>query len=333
MIRVPADGDYGLTPDPAAPGIAWGAHEHDMSIGGRRVRYVDIGTGTSGFVCVHGLGGCRRHYCELLPSLARHGRAIALDLPGFGASQMPVEEITLELFADTAATLARALGLDRVIFVGHSMGGPIALRFAARHPELTESLILLAGTVETFSALLALRNVVRTVAARPVDSAAIYTEALTCGLPMPGPLKRAIAEHATLRRAALWPYVHRPALLDPATVATILAGAGACGALPTVRAIGRSHPYWGLEQIERPIFSIGAAHDRIVPVADLEAFDRSAPSAQTVLLEGAGHLMMLERPRALIEQIERFLDEPVRGGGAGRTSSANLVGDADPCHP
>ena len=314
MIRVPADGDYGRPPDCAAAGIDWGAYEHDMSIAGRRVRYVDIGAGTFGFVCVHGLGGCRRHYCELLPSLARHGRAIALDLPGFGVSQMPAEEITLELFADTAATLARELGLDRVIFVGHSMGGPIALRFAIRHPELTESLILLAGTVETFSTLLALRDVVRTAADRPLDAAAIYTEALTCGLPMPGPVKRAIARHAMPRRAALWPYVHRPALLDPGMVATILAGAGARGALPTARAIGRSHPYRCLEQIDRPILSIGATHDRIVPVADLEAFDRKAPTANTILFEGAGHLLMLERPRALIGQIERFLDEPTRAG-------------------
>ncbi len=208
-----------------------------------------------------------------------------------------------------------------MVVIGHSMGGPIALRLAKRHPELTAGLILLAGAVETFSKLLALREIGRIARERPADTVAIYTEALSCGLPMPRQLKRAIAAHATLRRAALWPYAHRPALLQPDTVAAILAGAGARGALPTALAIGRSDPYEGLEEIHCPILSIGGAHDRIVPVADLESFDHNAPTARTVLLEGSGHLVMLERPRALVEQIDRFLDETALGGVAGRDRS------------
>jgi pimeloyl-ACP methyl ester carboxylesterase len=309
MIRIPAGGDYGHPADPTRPTIDWSTHEHDTLIGGRRVRYVDIGAGTFGFICVHGMGGCRRHFSQTLPSLARHGRAIALDLPGFGASQMPAEPITLELFADIVATLARELGLDRVACVGHSMGGPIALRFATRHPRLTASLIMLAGAVETFSTLLGLRDVTRIARERPLDTAAVYTEVLSCAIPIPGHAKRAIARHKALRGAALWPYAHRPASLQPDTVATILSGAGARGVMPTALAIARSHPYQDLDEAHCPILSIGAAHDRIVSIADLEAFDRIAPTARTVLLEDSGHLMMLERPRAVNEQIDRFLAE------------------------
>jgi pimeloyl-ACP methyl ester carboxylesterase len=189
------------------------------------------------------------------------------------------------------------------------MGGPIALRFATRHPQLTASLILLAGAVETFGTLLGLRDVMRIARERPLDTAAIYTEVLTCGIPIPGHTKRTIARHRALRGPALWPYVHRPASLQPDTVATILAGAGARGAIPTARAIAQSHPYEGLDQIDCPILSIGAAHDRIVSIADLEAFDRIAPTARTVLLEDSGHLMMLERSQAVNEQIDRFLAE------------------------
>lgn len=310
MIRIPAGEDYGHPADPMGPTIDWSAHEHTTLIGGRRVRHVEIGAGTFGFICVHGMGGCWQHFSQTLPSLARHGRAIALDLPGFGESQMPAERITLELFADTAATLARDLGLERVVFVGHSMGGPIALRFATRHPQLTASLIMLAGAIDTFSTLLGLRDVIRIARKRPSNTAAIYTEVLTCGIPIPGHAKRTIARHKALRGAALWPYVHRPTSLQPTTVATILAGAGARGVMPTARAIGRSHPYQGLDEIDCPILSIGAAHDRIASIADLEVFDRIAPTARTALLEDAGHLMMLERPRATNERIDHFLAEP-----------------------
>jgi pimeloyl-ACP methyl ester carboxylesterase len=307
--RIPANGDYGRPANPQGSAIDWGAHERDTLIDGRRVHYVDIGAGASGFVCVHGMGGSWQLFTEILPSLARHGRAIALDLPGFGGSQMPATPITLELLCDTAAQLAREVGLERVIFIGHSMGGPIALRFATRHPALVDSLILLAGAAKTFSTLLGLREVRRIALERPSDTAAICAEMLTCGLPLPGHLKRVIAKRTPLRAAALWPYVSRPGELRPDIVAAILAGAGAPGVLPTARAIGRSDPYRALRQIGCPILSIGATHDHIVPSADLEAFAVIAPTAKTVLLEDAGHLTMLERPRALNEQIDQFLTE------------------------
>ena len=305
--RIPANGDYGRPANLPASAIDWSAHQRDTLIDGRRVRYVDIGAGPSGFVCVHGMGGSWQLFMEILPSLARHGRAIALDLPGFGGSQMPASRVTLELLADTAATLAQQVGLERVIFIGHSMSGPIALRFATRHPALTDGLILLAGAARTFSMLLGLREVPRIAFQRPSDTAAIYTEVLTCGIPIPGPLKGTVTKHKLLRKLALWPYVYRPGDLRPGTAAAILAGTGAPGVIPTARAIGRSHPYHGLDEIQCPILSIGATHDHIVPSTDLEAFDAIAPTARTVLLENAGHLTMLERPQALNEQIGRFL--------------------------
>lgn len=310
MIRIPAGGDYGRPTGPAGQTIDWSVHERDTLIDGRRVRYVDIGEGPRGFVCVHGMGGCWQHFSQILPSLAKHGRAIALDLPGFGGSQMPVGPLTLDLLADTAATLAREVKLDRVVFIGHSMGGPIALRFARRHPQLTESLILLAGAVETFSALLGLRGVRRIAQERPKDTAAIYTEVLTCGIPIPGFAKRAIAVRTPLRTPALWPYVHQPQHLRADTIALILAGTGARGVLPAALAIGRSDPYEGLDEIHCPILSIGGDHDHITPIADLETFDRIAPTARTVLLEDAGHMMMLERPETLSDQIDQFLAGP-----------------------
>jgi len=310
--RIPANGDYGRPANLPGSSIDWSAHERDTLIDGRRVHYVDIGAGTSGFVCVHGMGGSWQLFTEILPSLARRGRAIALDLPGFGGSQMPASPATPELPSDTAAKLARELRLERVVFIGHSMGGPIALRFATRHPALADSLILLAGATKTFSTLLGLREVRRIAFERPADTAAIYTEVLTCGIPIPGPLKQAIAKRMLLRGAALWPYVHRPGELRLDTVAAILAGAGAPGVLPTARAIARSHPYQALREVQCPILSIGATHDHIVPRADLEAFAVIAPTAKTVLLEDCGHLTMLERPRALNEQIDQFLTEQRR---------------------
>jgi pimeloyl-ACP methyl ester carboxylesterase len=305
--RVPVNEGYCAPVSPKAQAIDWRTHARDVSLDGRRVRYVDVGEGTLGFICVHGLGGCWQHWTQTLAMLSEHGRALAIDLPGFGASQLPRQAITLELFADTAAQLARFVGLERVVFIGHSMAGPIALRFATRHPGLTHKLILVAGAVASFSALLGLRDVHRIVHKRPIETLATYTEALTSPLPVPRPLRRAIAKDRRLRAATLWPYVWSPQGLPPATAELILKGAGARGGLPTVQAIGKSDPYEGLSEIACPILSVGGQYDRIAPQADFEAFQRIAPRAKSVLLEGAGHMMMLERPNAFNEQIRGWL--------------------------
>jgi pimeloyl-ACP methyl ester carboxylesterase len=312
--------DYGRSASPDWRQIDWAAHEHDLSIGGRRVHYVDIGDGPPGdgrlgYVLVHGLGGCWQHWSETLPFLAQRGRAIAPDLPGFGRSELPASAVSLDGFADTVAELARAVGLERVVFIGHSLGGPVALRFASRHPELAHALVLVGGAVDTFSALLGLRNVTRHVRERPRETLASLAEVLTAGLPAPPEaLRRLLIERPPLRRLAFSPYLHRPNAIPADTAALILQGAGAPGVIATVRAIGRSDPREGLSDVRCPMLSIGARHDRIVPLADFEAFDRDAPAATSVLIEGCGHMTMLERPRTFNDRIDRFLAGVLSGG-------------------
>ncbi len=304
---VAASGDYGAPASPDWRLIDWPAHEHDLPIRGRRVHYVDIGEGPLEFVLVHGMGGCWQHWSQTLPVLAQHGRAIALDLPGFGRSQSPADPVSLDAFADIAAELCRAVGLEHVIFFGHSMGGPVALRFASRHPDLAQALVLVAGALYTFTALLGLRDIARHARERPRDVTAIYAEVLTASLPVPQALKRLIVSQPLARQLALWPYMHRPNTMPADTAALLLHGAGAHGVVPTARAVGRSDPCEGLAGTSCPILSIGARYDHIVPPADIERFDRSAPTATSVLIEGAGHMVMLERPQVFNTQIERFL--------------------------
>jgi pimeloyl-ACP methyl ester carboxylesterase len=74
-----------------------------------------------------------------------HGRVIAVDLPGFGRSQPPRDG------ADAIAMLVQRLDLPHVVFVGHSLGGPLSVRFAVWHPELVSAIVLVAGAVQTFA--------------------------------------------------------------------------------------------------------------------------------------------------------------------------------------
>ncbi|GFG62559.1 alpha/beta hydrolase [Mycobacterium kubicae] len=307
--RVPVNGDYGQAAEPTWRRADWSERERDAVVGGRRLRYVDTVHGDRAFVLVHGMGGRWQHWLEAIPTLAKHGRVLALDLPGFGRSESPAAGASLDNFADAAAEVVTSLDIERVVFVGHSMGGPVALRFAARHPALAEGIVLVAGAVLQFSAMLGLRGVRRFVRERPRETAAIALEIATAGLPAPAPLRRLVVRSPALRRVFLSPYVLDPLALPDDSVALIVDGAGARGVFPTVRAIGRSNPRQGLADVRCPILSLAAEHDRIAPLADTEALDAELSGARTVVLEGCGHMPMLERPTAFNAQLVRFAEE------------------------
>lgn len=119
-------------------------------------------------------------------------------------------------------------------------------------------------------------------------------------------MRRVIASSPLLRRAFLTPYVFHPAALPSDSAALIVDGAGAPGVLSTARAIGRSDPREGTSAVSCPILSIAADHDRIAPLPDTEASQREVPRARTVVLEGCGHVAMLERPQAFNTQLLAF---------------------------
>jgi pimeloyl-ACP methyl ester carboxylesterase len=304
---IPANGDYGLPATPDWREGEWSIRERQVEIGGRRLNFAEVGEGPRALVLIHGMGGRWQHWLETIPFLAQHGRVLALDLPGFGRSQLPAGGVSPDGYADTAAALCRAVAVEQAVVLGHSMGGPIAIRFATRHESLTEAIVLVAGATDTFNAVLGLRATARLALQKPKKTAATLTEVLTVGIPTPRPLQRLIVAHQWLRQALLWPYIHRPRAILADSLALMLGGTGTRGVFPAASAIGRSDPRQGLTDVRCPILSIGARHDHICPPADLEAWAELTPKARTVLLEDCGHMLMLERPRAFNEQVERFL--------------------------
>jgi pimeloyl-ACP methyl ester carboxylesterase len=303
----PRQWDYGLPATPDWRESEWSICERQVEIGGRRLNFAEIGEGPRALVLIHGMGGRWQHWLETIPFLSQYGRVLALDLPGFGNSELPAGGISLDGYADTAATLCRAVGVERAVVFGHSMGGPIALRFATGHESLTEAIVLVAGATDTFNAVLGLRATARLALQKPKKTAATLTEVLTVGIPTPRLLQRLIVARQWLRQLLLWPYMHRPKAIPADRLALMLGGTGTRGVFPAARAIGHSDPRQGLTDVQCPILSIGARHDQICPPADLEAWAELTPKARTVLLENCGHMLMLERPRAFNEQVGRFL--------------------------
>ena len=94
---------------------------------------------------IHGLGGQWQNWLENIPRFAQDRRVIVPDLPGFGLSPMPGEDISIEYYGRVIAELCDALGLGPAVVVGNSMGGYIASQVAIERPDLVERLMLVSA--------------------------------------------------------------------------------------------------------------------------------------------------------------------------------------------
>lgn len=106
-----------------------------------QLHYVELGAGRP-VLLLHQTPRSWDEFRDVLPLLADHCRAIAMDTVGFGASARVDAPFSIELFADGVADLITALDLEDVLLVGHHTGGVVAMEVAARADRRVTGLVL-----------------------------------------------------------------------------------------------------------------------------------------------------------------------------------------------
>src|SRR3954470_4672807 len=105
---------------------------------GVRLRWFEAGSGPT-VALVHGFGGAASNWTLVAPALAARCRVLVPELPGHGGSSaLPGPGETLDPYADRVAALLP----EPAVLVGHSLGGVVCLRLAARHPRLVRGIVL-----------------------------------------------------------------------------------------------------------------------------------------------------------------------------------------------
>lgn len=129
----------------AAEAETAGPSAQKVEVGGRLLRYLDLGEGGTPLVLVHGFGGDLNNWLFNQPALAAERRVIALDLPGHGESGKSLRSGEAAELSEAVLGLLDHLQLDRVHLAGHSMGGLVALTVAEQAPARVVSLTLIAS--------------------------------------------------------------------------------------------------------------------------------------------------------------------------------------------
>lgn len=134
------------TPDERFEGLpGWDFEPRYAEQDGLRLHYVDEGEGDP-ILLLHGEPTWAYLYRRMIPPLARVGRVVAPDYPGFGRSDKPLDPTWYSYDAQYAAVehlVCRQLGLSRATVVVHDWGGPLGLRLAVEHPDRIDRLVIM----------------------------------------------------------------------------------------------------------------------------------------------------------------------------------------------
>ena len=318
-----AGDDYGAPAHPDWRDVDWSPHVKSVQIDGRRVVYCDYGSsGSDGLrpvVLVHGLAACWQCWLETIPRLAAEGRrVIALDLPGFGNSEMPREDISIEAYGRTVESLCDALDLGQVVVVGHSMGGFAAAEMAIQYPDRVERLVLQAAAgISTTD----LHREPAKVAARVL--AGLCTRAAA--------RSRFVAVRPRLRWLALQTIMRHPSRIPADMVYELVSHAGRDGFRSALDAIVSYDFRDRLSQIRCPTLVVWGCEDMLVPRRDADEYARVIPDARKVMFEDTGHAPMMERPQTFNDSLVEFLaEERDERPGESELEDAKRAGGEEP---
>ena len=272
-----------------------GFEERFAEVKASRLRYFIGGPADAEpVVLVHGLGGCAANWVDIAPLLARTRRVVIPELPGHGLSTPLPAVPNLAVFADRLAAVAEREGLLPAAFVGHSLGGVVALRLALRRPDAVSALVLAAGAGISSTARRAKYGLRILGIIGPRRLVAPWADSVA-GSPF---LRYAVfgrwgaADPLALSREAVDGFLEGTRLTsDSVSAARAVVADDVREELGDLRC--RTLVLWG-------------ARDNQLPLVDGFEFARRLNAPLRVIAD-CGHLLIGERPEICAEAIENFL--------------------------
>ena len=252
-----------------------GAAERTVDLNGLPLRYFESGAGprdgeapAATLVLIHGLGDSAETWARTLPALARDYRVLAPDLAGFGRTPIPPEGMRFSVLTAYLARFLDAVAPGPVALAGNSLGGAVAMRYAAAHPDRVTRLFLLNSAGWPGATPAALEPTTRELARELVEIAA-------------GPGRR-------LPRFVLDDLIRQAR--DPARRAYL--------ASPE-----RTDVSADLPRIAAPTTLIWGERDRLIPLANGQRLRDAIRDAELIVLPGIAHGPQSEAPRAVVSII------------------------------
>lgn len=227
-------------------------------------------------IFLHGIGGNRRNWRDQLPTFGASFKAVAWDARGYGDSDDYEGPLNFGSYADDVVRVLDHFGAPRGHIVGLSMGGRIAMDFAARHADRLKTLVLcdthkgFAGfSEEKKTAFIASRKEPLLAGKEPKDIAEPVARTLI------GPNA---SEEAFKALVDSMSRLHKDSYIK------------------SIEASVRMDVRSDLGAIKVPTLVVVGSADRLTTVEMAQEIASDIPGAELVVIEDAGHLVNIEKP-------------------------------------
>jgi len=286
------------------------------------VHYLDFGGTGPPLLMIHGLGGAALNWMAIGPGVAKTHHAIAIDLAGFGQTPLFSRSAAVGANADLVHSFVHQVIGEPVVLMGNSMGGHISILEAAAHPSWVRAMVLVDPAVPGVHV------------SRP-DPLML---GMMAALSIPGLAENLLDWHARkigvdgLVRETLALVCADPARVDPAVLdahvrltleRSHLGPQNGRAFLQASRSIGlrMADPrFWRrVAAVKAPTLLVHGSMDRLIPVAAARDLARRRPDWQLAVLDGVGHVPMMETPELLMATLAKW--SPYAAFGA--TASAS----------
>jgi pimeloyl-ACP methyl ester carboxylesterase len=282
---------------------------HRVADVGGPVHYLDFGGSGPAALMVHGLAGSAINWMVVGPEIARTHHALAIDLAGFGQTPLLSRSATVGANAALVQNFITEVVREPVTIIGNSMGGHMSILEAADQPRWISAMILVDPAIPGPHVMRPEPAMLGVIAALSVPGLAqtlVYRRSRSLG-----------AEGLVARAFAL--VCADPSRLDPVVVEAHvqltrermrLGPQNGRAFVQASRSIGlrMADPrFWTkVAAVKCPTLLIHGSLDRLIPVAAARELERRRPDWDLEVLEGVGHVPMLETPGLFMQTLRAW---------------------------
>jgi pimeloyl-ACP methyl ester carboxylesterase len=256
-------------------------------VGDHNIRYLESGSSDKMIILLHGLGASAERWLPVIPYLAEHYRVIAPDIIGFGLSEKPTVDYTVEFFAKFLDDFINHIYVENPInIIGTSLGGRISIEYAIQNPQNIEKMILVAPAGINEEPTEALHSYIQAALHPTIE------DAKKAFLMMAG-------NNRVIEQDVISDFVNRM-LLPNSRLSFMSSLLGLKKSTLTQERLG---------EILTPTLIIWGKDDRVIPIKNATWFYTSIKNSRHLEMENCGHAPFVEEPELFSKFVLQFLSE------------------------
>jgi pimeloyl-ACP methyl ester carboxylesterase len=251
-----------------------------------KIHYYKTGNGKACLVLLHGFLENLSMWQHIIPEFSKTHTVVAIDLPGHGKTSTLADIHTMELMADVVNEVLKEEGIKQAKFIGHSMGGYVALAFGKKHPSKTQAICLMNSSAMADNAQKK-KDRLRAAEILQRSPKLFINEAIPnlCATQNKGRLKKEISEATAVAQT------------------TDTKGAVACTLGMRLRS---SSVAWMQQQTKIKFCFVAGRNDSVIPVQKVITQAKKT-NAQLHIIENCGHMAHIENRTECVNFLKEVL--------------------------